>query len=358
MKEIKELKNINFSRQLIDRNYTKGIFITPKYIVIHDTDNRDFGANAKFNRDYLSVNSKAKTSTHYIVDDKNIIQMLEDTWRGWHVGDGANEEITNSNSIAIKLCVNRNNNFNKTMINTFYLVKFLMQKYNIGYENVKMHFHVTGKLCPKIIIQENPAVWMDFINTIASDKDSLQFTTPILKGKILEVLTSLNVKEYPDRMSKTIGTINNEDEIFIYDELSEWYKIVYNGEETKFAYINRNYVNVEKIRSLKGIKKTKRKHVPNSDGLSSEKIKELAERLESNPGTKLINKRGIVYNIVNNLPIKEGPAAHFYVSGYLLPNDEIEIVEEFGNWYKIIYDTSKGKREGFVEKDNIKIKDE
>ena len=34
------LNGITINKQLINRNYSKGVIIVPKYIVIHDTDNR------------------------------------------------------------------------------------------------------------------------------------------------------------------------------------------------------------------------------------------------------------------------------------------------------------------------------
>ena len=33
------LNGITINKQLINRNYSKGVIIVPKYIVIHDTDN-------------------------------------------------------------------------------------------------------------------------------------------------------------------------------------------------------------------------------------------------------------------------------------------------------------------------------
>ena len=38
------VNGIEINKMLIDINYSKGIIINPQYIVIHDTDNRDYGA--------------------------------------------------------------------------------------------------------------------------------------------------------------------------------------------------------------------------------------------------------------------------------------------------------------------------
>ncbi|MDM0612910.1 peptidoglycan recognition family protein, partial [Clostridium perfringens] len=130
------INGIKIKKQLIDMNYSKGVYITPKYIVIHDTDNRELGADAEANRNYFANHPNAKASAHYIVDEKNIVQALENNWKGWHIGDGNNKNINNSTTIGIELCVNKGNNFDKTLENGIELTKYLMNKYNISPENV------------------------------------------------------------------------------------------------------------------------------------------------------------------------------------------------------------------------------
>ena len=97
-KSTEVINGIRVNKKLIDINYSKGVTIVPKYIVIHDTDNRAGTADAMANRDYFANHPNANASAHYIVDDSNIVQALEDTWRGWHIGDGGNgATVQNSN---------------------------------------------------------------------------------------------------------------------------------------------------------------------------------------------------------------------------------------------------------------------
>ncbi|WP_243176136.1 peptidoglycan recognition protein family protein [Clostridium cadaveris] len=153
------------NKQLISINYSKGVTISPKYIVIHDTDNRDRGATAQANRNYFANHPNAQASAHYIVDDENIIQCLEDTWRGWHIGDrysGVNPDVpeaNNGNSIGIEICVNRDGDFNKAMTNSIDLVKYLMNKHGIDVDHVIRHKDATGKNCPRKIIEEGLWGW-------------------------------------------------------------------------------------------------------------------------------------------------------------------------------------------------------
>lgn len=398
----KIINGINISKQLIDKNYTKGIFITPKYIVIHDTNNRDFGATAKFNRDFISVNSRIKASAHYIIDDKNIIQLLEDNFRGWHVGDKPNEFITNSNSLAIELCVNRDNSFNKTINNTLILVRRLMKKYNIDIVNIKRHYDVTGKKCPRIMLEDNPSIWPSFKEALKNEDDTVNIIKPIFKGKIISVLTSLNVKEHQSKESNVIGKIKKDEEFYIYEEKNNWYKIVYNtNEDTIFAYLAKSYVEIidmkepkrkikeyiakevaiKQVEERRGyIERTSRveeKYVePNLKsytGIEAEskkseikqkntlaireeaqivQVKEVRKQIIDKKNTTVkspVQRKGRVSGTQINLAVRKGPESKFYVIAYLLEKEEIIVLEKINEWYKIKYNSSRGQREGFVE---------
>lgn len=414
----KLINGISISKQLIDKNYTKGIFIVPKYIIIHDTNNRDFGANAKFNRDFISVNSRVKASAHYIVDDKNIIQLLEDNFRGWHVGDNPNKFITNSNSLAIELCVNRDNSFEKTLNNALILVGKLMDKYNINIEDVKRHYDVTGKNCPRIMMEDNPAIWPCFKESLKNGDENVSIIKPISKGKIINVLTSLNIKEAQSKESEVIGKINKDEEFFIYGEENNWYKIIYNIDEGDvFAYLSKPYVEiidmkepkrkskeyiarqiaikeVEEVREYKQkttrIEETRKRRLIEEDvDISKDSIKENIENknvieAKSKVETGLairgesqivkvkygnrqvidkekdevrfrIQRQGRVFKIQTNLAVRKGPGDSFYCIAYLLDKDEVMVLEQVNNWYKITYNSSRGQREGFVEADFIDL---
>ncbi|MGL5354058.1 MAG: SH3 domain-containing protein, partial [Clostridium sp.] len=378
----------------------------------------DFGANAKFNRDFISVNSRVKASAHYIIDDKNVIQLLEDNFRGWHVGDNPNKFITNSNSLAIELCVNRDNSFEKTLNNALILVGKLMAKYNINIEDVKRHYDVTGKNCPRIMMEDNPAIWPCFKEALKNGDESITIIKPAYKGKIISVLTSLNVKEAQSKESEVIGKINSEEEFYIYGEEDNWYKIIYNIDEGDvFAYLAKSYVEiidmkepkrkskeyiarqiaikeVEEVREYK--QKTSRaqetiqrtfenKEERISSAITKNNIEnrssiEVAPKVENSVAIRgesqivkvkygntqiidkekeavifIIQRQGRVFNVQTNLAVRKGPGDSFYCIAYLLDNDEVTVLEQVNNWYKITYKSSRGQREGFVESDFIDL---
>lgn len=133
-----------------------------KYITIHETGNKNKGANALNHAKYINNGSSA--TWHYTVDDKQIIQHFEDTVQCWHAGDGMGDG--NLNSIGIEMCVNSDGDFNKTIANTIELVKYLMNKHNIPIENVVQHNKWSGKNCPANIRSGKPITWNTFINKI------------------------------------------------------------------------------------------------------------------------------------------------------------------------------------------------
>jgi N-acetyl-anhydromuramyl-L-alanine amidase AmpD len=150
------------NKQLININYSKGVTISPQFIVIHETDNEDVGANAMANRNYFANHSEAQASTHFVVDDKNIIQCLELNQRGWHVGDNrGHSNITNSNTVGIEICVNSDGDYNKARANTIELTKYLMGVLKLGADRVVRHYDSSGKHCPRKML-DNPALWNDF----------------------------------------------------------------------------------------------------------------------------------------------------------------------------------------------------
>lgn len=155
---------LEIKKMLISYNYTKGVTITPRYIVVHDTDNTDKGANAYAHYRYFGGGDRG-ASAHYFVDDSNIIQILEDTWKGWHCGDSysgvtpTRPEVNNGNSIAIETCVNRDGDYEKALKNTIDLVKYLIKKWNIKINDVVRHNDVTGKYCPRRIMDSGNWDW-------------------------------------------------------------------------------------------------------------------------------------------------------------------------------------------------------
>ena len=173
---------MNLKKQLISMNYTPGTVISPEYIVIHETANKNPGANAQAHWKYWNTNPNANSSVHFVVDDHEVVQLAEfepgKCWRCWHVGDNkGHSQITNSNSIGIEICVNSDGDFEKARQNCIELVKWLMPLVKLGPDKVVRHYDASGKWCPANMLNK-PELWDDFILQISASVGTPIITKP------------------------------------------------------------------------------------------------------------------------------------------------------------------------------------
>jgi N-acetylmuramoyl-L-alanine amidase CwlA len=175
--------NIIESLLPVTSNCRTGIKRQVKWITIHETGNRDRGANAKAHASYLNNVAKARTpsvSWHYTVDDHEIYQHIPDDEVAWHAGDGTKAGGGNMCGIGVELCVNIDGDFNKTMILGSKLVATLLKKY--GFPNaggiVRQHWEFSGKNCPQTIRETNR--WGEFMNMCQSELDVLNAPAPVV----------------------------------------------------------------------------------------------------------------------------------------------------------------------------------
>lgn len=140
-----------------------------RYLVYHYTAND--GDRDTNNAVYYSRPVTPPASAHYFVDDDSITQSVDDLIVAWSVGGNKWNDcartgggklygfVTNSNSISIEMCdTNRDGTVlstEATVNNAIELGKMLMQKYDIPIENVVRHFDVTGKYCPRWLMDND-----------------------------------------------------------------------------------------------------------------------------------------------------------------------------------------------------------
>ena len=145
----------------------------PRFIVIHETDNTSRGAGAKKHGE-AHKNGNLKTSVHYYVDDKYIVQTLDHDDAAWAVGTVYGtpnvKGVNNKNTINIEICVNPDSDYTKARLKCVELVKYLMKKTNISADHVIRHYDAKKKYCPRKML-DNPALWEDFKKRIR-EKDT------------------------------------------------------------------------------------------------------------------------------------------------------------------------------------------
>ena len=209
---------------LIDRNYTKGVKITPKFIVIHYTANP---AASAYNHYLYFSRQNVGASAHYFIDTKEIVQILEDDWYGWHCGAKTykHPECRNNNSIGIEMCIEKDWTLTETVVNkTIELTKMLMKKYNIPVSNVLRHYDVTGKNCPAPFVSE-PKRWEDFLARLV-DTDIQK-----INKKMQVTATELNIRTLPNINGKILGTLKQNEIITVTGVTNNnWYQFTYKNQ--------------------------------------------------------------------------------------------------------------------------------
>ncbi len=331
------INGIPIKKMLIDMNYSKGVTISPKYIVIHDTDNRSFGAGAVANRNYFANHPNAKASAHFIVDDRNIVQALEETWKGWHIGDryaGVNPnrpEANNGNTIGIEITVNPDSNFDTAMKNSIELTKYLMFKYNIPAENVITHNDATGKTCPRMMLQDRPTLWPTFKSAIRSNGSNPSGPSDNnvegsgMFGAIKNVDAVVNTSAREDvysGMGVSTGVTGN----------------VYPNEKVKVNYFSNDWANITFKTATGGTK---------TGFISASKL--------NVSGLTRVNKQASIRNSSDVTVYKDLEGT---VQDSLTPNMGVTLNYNFKEWSHISYVAKDGNiKQGFVNSTLVKVSD-
>lgn len=133
--------------------------MTPTRIVVHNTAN---DATALNEIAYMT-NNDYETSFHYAVDDKMIVQGIEENRNGWHASDGNGKG--NREGIAIEICYSKSGGarFDKAEENAVDLIVDILKRYGWGVNKVTKHQDYTNKYCPHRTLDKG---WDRFINAI------------------------------------------------------------------------------------------------------------------------------------------------------------------------------------------------
>jgi len=144
----------------------------PEFIVVHNTAN-DSTAMNEIN--YMITNAH-KTSFHYAIDDKNIIQGIPDNRNAFHAGDGVNG-IGNRKGLSIEICYSKSGGekFDKAEQLAAKFIAYKLKEYGWDISKVKKHQDFSGKYCPHRTLDLG---WNRFLNMVSKEYELL------LKGGI------------------------------------------------------------------------------------------------------------------------------------------------------------------------------
>ena len=160
--------------QKFEIQYNKYPTNTVEYIVIHDTGNTKPGSNAMSHYEYFKGGDR-DASAHYFVDDRQVVQIIDDSEGSWHSGvkyKTPATPISNQNSIGIEMCINSDGNYNQAMKNTIDLTAYLMWKYNLDMDHVVRHYDANGKICPLTMSENGWADWYEFKAAVQAKRNT------------------------------------------------------------------------------------------------------------------------------------------------------------------------------------------
>lgn len=144
----------------------------PTRIVVHNTAN---DATARNEIAYMTRNNY-ETSFHYAVDDKEVVQGIEENRNAWHSSDGGNGK-GNREGIAIEICYSKSggDRFIKAEKLAVELIVDILKRYNWGVDKVTKHQDYCKKYCPHRTLDMG---WARFIKMI---EDKLNPKAPEVK---------------------------------------------------------------------------------------------------------------------------------------------------------------------------------
>lgn len=132
-----------------------GTKMTPTTITIHSTGNPK--STAKNERGWLTNPANDRiASWHICVDEKEAVEAIPLNEVAYHAGD----RTGNYSSIGIEIC--ESGDRAKTILNTVELVAKMLHERGWGVDRLRRHYDWSGKICPRIMSNNNWEGWIGF----------------------------------------------------------------------------------------------------------------------------------------------------------------------------------------------------
>jgi N-acetylmuramoyl-L-alanine amidase CwlA len=145
-----------------------------EFIVVHNTYN---DAPARNEIAYMIGNNQT-VSFHYAIDDKEIVQGIEENRNAFHAGDGATGD-GNRKGIAIEICYSESGG-ERFIAAEKLAAKFIAFKLNEkgwGIDKVKKHQDFNGKYCPHRTLDMG---WNRFLDMIEAElKNDIKYFSDV-----------------------------------------------------------------------------------------------------------------------------------------------------------------------------------
>lgn len=232
-------KPLHFRERLILTNHSSGN--QPAAIVIHETDNESPSAGA-LNHSLWFATPGARTSCHYVADDREIIRLLGHDKAAWHCGRPLGD-FSNRNTIGIEICVN--GRYYPAWHRAALLTAVLMDQ--IGTDVLLRHLDVSGKHCPRRMIDE-PGLWDQFRKLVAANRGKWQleqmpswYTGEAARDCEVGIVTAdrLNVRSGRGTNHSVIGRLPRGTAVKLLYLMKGWWSIDYGP---NVGYVSGKYI--------------------------------------------------------------------------------------------------------------------
>lgn len=180
--------------------------MTPECYVVHNTANDASADNEITYMNRTKEQGGKQVSYHYAIDDKEVVQGLEENVNGWHAGDGA-EGAGNRKGIGIEICWSKSggDRFIKAEQLAAQFIAQELKKKGWGLDKVKKHqdFDTHRKYCPHRTLDMG---WQRFLNMIDSYMNPAKpepTPTPSAAFKVGDIVDFLGGKHYSSANGST-----------------------------------------------------------------------------------------------------------------------------------------------------------
>ncbi|GKU25933.1 SH3 domain-containing protein [Clostridium folliculivorans] len=178
---------------------------------------------------------------------------------------------------------------------------------------------------------------------VVTQTSTVQATTTQSKGQVINVSTSLRIRQLANIGSAVIGYLSNGQTFDIKEKSGDWYYIKFND---KLGYVHKDYV--------KEISASTETSTPTSNNQNtSNNANQSNTNQQNNQPTKTVEKpsKGQVINISTTLRIRQSANTSSAIIGYLYNGQAIDIKDISGEWYYI----QVANRTGYVSKQYVKV---
>lgn len=151
--------------------------MTPEIYVIHNTANKASAQDEIAYMNRTKAQGGIQTSYHYAIDDKEVVQGLEENVNGWHASDGK-DGYGNRYGIGIEICYSEigGEKFLAAERLTAQFVAQGLKEKGWGIDRVKKHqdFDPKGKYCPHRTLDLGWQRFLDMISSYMEDEKKPQ----------------------------------------------------------------------------------------------------------------------------------------------------------------------------------------